>query len=289
MGKAAKRLAASQPSVSKAVSDIERELGVRLLDRTPQGVTATAHGRVLLRRGIGALDELRRGIKDIELLADPAAGEVRVGCPEAVSFGLLTEILSRFYPQHPRVVVSVYPVDNVWREFGLLRGRTVDFLLGAIRKPFTEEDLDAEVLYEDRPFIVSGAAHRLAHRRKIELAELVDEPWVLAGQNLVSSILSEVFQSKGLAFPKIGVRSYSAYARLKVLATDCFVSAESRSGLCFNMDRFSLKVLPVDFATESFQVGIVTLKNRTVRPVVKTFLDCVREVATQLADEQSIL
>ena len=89
MGKAAERLAVSQPSVSKAIADMEHTIGVRLLDRTPKGVECTAYGRALLRRGMGAFDELRQGIKDIESLADPTAGEVRVGCPEAIATGLM--------------------------------------------------------------------------------------------------------------------------------------------------------------------------------------------------------
>jgi DNA-binding transcriptional LysR family regulator len=84
MGKAAERLAISQPAVSKAIADLEHTLGVRLLDRTAAGVMPTAYGRALLKRSVGAFDELRQGIKDMEFLADPTVGEVRIGCPEAI-------------------------------------------------------------------------------------------------------------------------------------------------------------------------------------------------------------
>ena len=66
MGKAAERLAIAQPSVSKAIADLEHIIGVRLLDRTVTGVVPTPYGRALLRRGMGAFDELRQGIKDLE-------------------------------------------------------------------------------------------------------------------------------------------------------------------------------------------------------------------------------
>src|ERR1700759_3942540 len=74
MGKAAERLNVSQPSISKAVADLEDQLGVRLLDRTTRGVETTAHGRALITRGMGAFDELRQGVKEIETLSDPALG-----------------------------------------------------------------------------------------------------------------------------------------------------------------------------------------------------------------------
>ena len=66
MGKAAERLGISQPSVSKAIADVEHTIGVRLLDRTVTGVVPTACGRALLKRSMGAFDELRQGFKDIE-------------------------------------------------------------------------------------------------------------------------------------------------------------------------------------------------------------------------------
>jgi DNA-binding transcriptional LysR family regulator len=283
MGKAAERLALSQPSVSKAVATIEQAVGVRLLDRTPQGVETTAYGRALLRRGSEAFGELNRGIQDIEFLTDPKEGEVRVGCPEAFASGLLTEVLSNFSRQYPRVIVRVYPANNMSREFRLLRDRNVDFLLGAIANPLAEEDLDVEVLYDDRPFIVSGRKNRWAGRRKVELAELVDEPWLLPLDSIFSSVLAEAFQSRGLDVPKMGIRSYCVYQRLSLIATDRFVASMPGTVLRFNVDQFSLKVLPVDFFTRSFQVAVVTLKNRTLSPVVHSFIDCVREATRPLA------
>ena len=284
MGKAAERLALSQPSVSKAISNMEHAIGVPLFDRTPQGVETTAYGRALLRRGSEAFDELNRGIKDIEFLSDPTVGEVRVGCPEAFASGLLTKALANFSRQYPRVIVRAYPANNMSREFRLLRDRNVDFLLGAIASPLAEKDLEVEVLYDDRPFIVSGRANRWAGRRKVELADLVDEPWLLPLESIFSSVLAEAFQSKGLAVPKMGVRSYSVYQRLSLLATDRFISSLPGSVVRFNSDRFSLKVLPVDFDTRFFQVAVVTLKSRTLSPVVQTFIDCVREAARPAHD-----
>jgi len=79
MSKAAERLATSQPAVSRAIADLEYSLGVQLLDRGPRGIVPTPYGRALIRRSIAAFDELRQGVKDIEFLADPTAGEVRIG------------------------------------------------------------------------------------------------------------------------------------------------------------------------------------------------------------------
>src|SRR5258705_11946983 len=71
MHKAAERLATSQPAVSRAIGDLQRPLGVRLLDRSPTGVEPTQYGRAVIKRGLAVFDELRRSGKDIAFLVDP--------------------------------------------------------------------------------------------------------------------------------------------------------------------------------------------------------------------------
>src|SRR6266853_2125778 len=80
MGKAAQRLNISQPAISRSIAELEHALGVRLLDRHPQGIEPTEYGRALLNCGVAVFDDLRQGVKTIEFLADPEAGEVRIGC-----------------------------------------------------------------------------------------------------------------------------------------------------------------------------------------------------------------
>src|SRR5688500_18664182 len=79
MAKAAARLGVSQPAVSEVIAALEHALRVRLFDRSAQGVEPTVYGRALLKRGAAAFDELKQGVKDIEALADPSAGELRIG------------------------------------------------------------------------------------------------------------------------------------------------------------------------------------------------------------------
>jgi DNA-binding transcriptional LysR family regulator len=93
MAKAAVALRISQPSISIQIGDLEHALGVRLFDRTPRGVELTSYGEALLRRGQAAFDELKQGIRDIDFLADPTAGEVRLGCSEPIRPGLLPPIV----------------------------------------------------------------------------------------------------------------------------------------------------------------------------------------------------
>src|SRR5215467_6830171 len=96
MAKAALQLGVSQPAVSKVIADLEYALGVRLLDRSPQGVEPTVFGHALLKRGTAAFDELKQGVRDIEYLADPTTGEVKVACPVGIGNTLMLEIVESF-------------------------------------------------------------------------------------------------------------------------------------------------------------------------------------------------
>src|SRR6267378_2799742 len=88
MGKAAQRLNTTQPNISRSIAELEHTLGVRLLDRHRQGIEPTAYGRALLDCGVAVFDDLRQGVKNIEFLNDPTAGDVRIGsiAPLATSF-----------------------------------------------------------------------------------------------------------------------------------------------------------------------------------------------------------
>src|SRR5499426_1878671 len=117
MAKAGSDLGMSQSAVSQAVAALEHALAVRLLDRTPRGVVPTLYADALIRRGRAAFDELRLGVKDIESLADPTAGEVRIGCSESISAGVLPPIIERLARQYPKMAFEVSPSNAFKLEF----------------------------------------------------------------------------------------------------------------------------------------------------------------------------
>src|SRR6266513_532942 len=107
MSKAAERLGTAQPALSRSIAELEHALGVRLLDRGPRGVEPTDYGRALIKRGVAVFDELRQGIRDIEFLADPTSGELRIGCSESLAAGPVLAVIDRLTRRHPRIVFHV--------------------------------------------------------------------------------------------------------------------------------------------------------------------------------------
>jgi DNA-binding transcriptional LysR family regulator len=213
MAKAAAHLTVSQPAVSDAIANLEAALGVRLLDRSPHGVEPTIYADALLKRGHVVFDELRQGIRDIEFLADPTAGEVRVGCPESLA-PVSSAIIDRLSRCNPGVVVHVTTVQPATLEFRELRERKVDLLLGRMISPsLVDDDIDVEILFEDRLFVVAGARNRWTRHQKIELAELANERWILLPENnALSSLFAQAFRARGLDPPRATVTGISICA-----------------------------------------------------------------------------
>ena len=286
MASAAKHLAVSQPVVSKAIADLEHTLGVRLLDRSRQGIQPTPYGRALLSRGLAAFDELRQGVKEIEFLTDPTAGEVRVGGTPPMVEALLPVVIARLYRRHPRLTIYVTEALSGAALYQDLRERKADFIVGRIVHPTIEKDLSAEVLFDEPMFVVAGRQNRWVRRRRIELAELTNEPWIMPPHNpfgdstLVGALIVETFKSCGLDTPQAAVVSTSISMFHALLTTGPFIAMLPQTTLRFSALRKSMKILPVKLPVRPAPVGFVTLKNRTLNPAARLFIDCVRDVAS---------
>ena len=280
MAKAAKTVGTSQPAISKAIADMEHSLGVRLLDRSPQGVEPTQYGRALIKCGIAVFNELNQGINEIGFLADPTAGELRIGCPDAFAAGMVQVVIDRLLRKHPRITFHI-ETTALYRE---LRERNVELVINRMPGLVAEEDFDAEVLYEDSVVIVAGANSPWARRRKVQLADLVNESWVMPkSDSPLWPSLIKAFHASGLKPPRAAVTVSSFHVRISLLATGRFLSIRPGSTLRFQGKAPLLKALPVELPTNQEPVAIITLKNRTLSPVARLFIEHAREVAKPLA------
>jgi DNA-binding transcriptional LysR family regulator len=288
MGKAATQLAVSQPAISKAIAEMEHTLRVRLLDRTPQGIAPTLYGRALLKWGLAVFDDLRQAVKEIEFLADPTAGEVRIGTTEAMTAGLVPAVIDHLARRHPRIVFIVTPAPTIVMQYHDLRERRVDLVLGRIASRIADDDLNAEVLFDDPLLVVAGANSKLHRRRRIDPSMLGDEPWCLSPRDtFAGSRALEAFRAMGLDAPRPTVESTTSIQLfVSLLATGRFLSLLSGSTLKYSGKRLGVKALRVDLPIEPGPVGILTLKNRTLGPVADLFVAAAREVAKPLARGQ---
>jgi DNA-binding transcriptional LysR family regulator len=282
MSKASERLAVSHPVVSKTISDLEHNLGVRVFDRASHGVEPTAYGQALLQCGAAVFDAMRQGIKQIEFLDDPTSGELRIGCPDIITAGLLPTIIERFSRDYPKVRFHVVHANTAIMQFHELRNRNVELLFGRTPLPVADDDLAVETLF-DEPFVaVAGAQSKWARRRSIELRDLLQEPWVLPPyESAPGALILEVFRTAKLQPPVPSMATLSVQLTTNLIATGSYIGVLPRSVAHYTR-RVGLKILPARLTNQRIAVGTITVKNRTLSPLASLFLDRARKVAAPL-------
>ena len=286
MKKAAALLNTSQPAISRSIADLEHTLGVRLLDRNTQGIEPTEYGRAMLRHGVAAFDELKQGVKNIELLADPGAGEVWIGSSPFIAERLVSAVIKRLSRHYPRIVfhlVTAEETDTLYRD---LHERKIDLLIARRADLFLDEKLGFEPLYDSSFRVVAGSRSPWVRRRGITLADLVNEAWVLLpSESVLGPAYLDIFRASGVAYPRTAVFAALAGVRLNLVATGRFLTIMPISILRFSK-RPEVKVLPIKLQYARVPIGIVTLKKRTLGPVAQLFIETARQVAKPLAQRK---
>jgi len=230
-----------------------------------------------------AFDELKQGVRDIEFLADPTAGDLTIGCADSIAATILRPIMDRFSAKHALVTVRVETIPSPAINDVGLHDRKYDLVLG--RRPMRlvdlPDDLHVEFLFDDRLVVTAGRHTTWARRRKVDLADLADQPWVLPPKerSWTYGFVAEAFRARGLEMPRVSLMTFSLPLVMHALTSGRFITVLPSTVTSLHADAERLKVLPVELPACSWPVEIVTLKNRTLSPVADRFIDCARQFA----------
>jgi DNA-binding transcriptional LysR family regulator len=283
MLKAAQRLNTSQPAVSRSIAELEHVLGVRLLDRSRQGVQPTIYGRALLDCGTAVFDELRQGVKNIEFLADPAEGELRIGASLPAFSGVIPATINRLRREHPRIHVQTNFMSDMRQQQRALRERTLDFVVGRL-PPTPEKDFEAETLFQEGLVVIAGAQNPWLRRRKVRLAELIGEPWLLPpGDSEGGSLVAQAFRASGLELPRNSIATDAVMYLQNLIIGGDFLACYPSSPILLGTIGPGFRVLSVDLPIVPSPFGIIRFKNRTLSPVAERFIACARDVVKPMA------
>jgi DNA-binding transcriptional LysR family regulator len=207
---------------------------------------------------------------------------VRVGSIIPLAASFVSAVVDRLSRCHPRIVfhIEAAHMEPLHRELG---ERNLDLLIAPRLEMVADEQFDFEVLYEQTFAVVAGNRSRWAMQRRIELATLMNEPWTLPPpERALGPIYQKVFRTSGLDYPSATVVTASPEVRLNLLATGRYLSIFPAT---YSTRRLGIKVLPVHLRAAPVPVGIVTLKNRTLSPVVQVFLKHARDIAKNVAKD----
>lgn len=167
--KAATRLRIAQPALSRYVRALEDELGIRLLDRHPQGVSVTAAGARLLERGRRILTEMDELRSEVMAVGDHLAGRVTVGASSTVSHLLFARLTDRIKTDYPGIILDLIE-GSYYRLLEGLDARRFDFAVMVDIEP--RSTLLLTPLATDSLCVFARPGDERFHGQDFELADL---------------------------------------------------------------------------------------------------------------------
>ena len=206
LAKAAQALHVSEPSISVAISKLEDLLGVQLLVRRhARGVTLTSVGRRIHADARGLLKHAVQLQEDAEGLGGAPRGELDLGCFATFAPLYLPALVSGFGAAYPEAHVRLHEGEQDDLVSGILAGRLEFALLYRWDLP---PGIDLTLLKTFQPYVLLPADHPLAYRRRLPLAELVAEPFILLDVSPSRSYFLAIFRAAGLE-PQVAFASSS--------------------------------------------------------------------------------
>ncbi|MGZ3563448.1 MAG: LysR family transcriptional regulator [Vulcanimicrobiaceae bacterium] len=177
--RAAEELSVAQPALSQQIGSLERELGVRLFDRTNRRVSLTAAGTALLARAERIIADVDATAEEMSAFAGGLRGRVLLGTNQSLAEYTLPKILGRFHAKYPLIEIALRE-SLAFEMIAGLRNGTVDLAIGDMGDASAAlRDMRVERLYSDELAIAASTSHPLAGRKRIEIRDLRDERFII--------------------------------------------------------------------------------------------------------------
>lgn len=179
---AARRLGLAQPTVHRAVTQLEQEADRSLFKRMPHGVVATRLCQTVAQAAQLAFAEMDQAAAELAELDGREAGRIVIGALPLARAVLLPQALARFRATRPTLPIIVNDGPYADLLAGLRRGE-IDVIVGALRNPAPVEDVVEERLFDDRLLIIAAPDSPLVGRAGLDPAEIADSQWVVPRAN----------------------------------------------------------------------------------------------------------
>ncbi|KYZ85514.1 LysR family transcriptional regulator [Alloalcanivorax xenomutans] len=279
--KAAERTHLSQPALTRGIQNLEHELGIRLFDRTPQGVVPTAAGQQLINRARRVLFEARGLRRDAALIRNHEMGEVRFGAGSYPSAILLPDVLGTLMSEYPHLQIKVEVND--WAT--LLRKvetEELDFAVVERRTVPHDSALESQPLSKEAAGWYVRRGHPLADGRAVATRDLGDYPLVSVPlpETARNRLKRRLGQSPGEALALSLECNDLVTLREVVTRTDAVLSA-TPSVCRAQVAAGRLVRLNIQDSHQEVELAVARLANRTLSPAAHKALSLIQAWADQ--------
>lgn len=269
----------SQPAATKMLHEIEETLGVTLFDRLPKGMQATVFGESAVIYANMMLADLSKLREKLAAQVEGGIGTIALGSIPTPAPGLLTNTIVAVKSQFPQLKISVL-VDTSDALIQLLEQGKLDVVVGRMTDHAKLEQLNFEVLDNEMLSVVAGRSHPLATERRLSLADLAEQPWVLQPLSTpMRQLLERAFHEAGVSTPKQLVETNSTLLIAALLQSAPMIAILPTAIAMDYASAGTLCILPVQIKFQLEPFGIITRKERLFDPALKHFLSSLRTLA----------
>lgn len=268
------------PAVSKALGDIERALGVKLFERTANGLRPTAYGETVVRHARTVLSTLNQTAEEIRALQTGSAGKVYVGTSPIVVSTLMPKALTLLKQDTPHTNVEIR--ENRMRALvqELQRG-DLDMIVGRLPNKSDTVGLREQVLLSPQTKLVTGPRHPLSGRTKVEWSDLENFPWILPPVgSLLREPIENAFARHGLAMPTNYIETLSNHLIRAYLQFNDAIALHTGDILYPYADVGPINVLPIDLNLVTRPLGALWLDDKPLAPSAMLLLHCLEQVCS---------
>jgi LysR family transcriptional regulator, regulator of abg operon len=264
---AARSLGLAQPAITRGLRDLEKELGVPLLERHGKGVSLNVYGQSFVVRARSILQDVERGREEIGQLQGKSMGKVSLGLSSAVFLSLVPEVYKTFRKSHPDVHLSL--LEGLFPSLEpQLKNGSLDFYIGP--RPLGELDkiYALEFLFHNKRVVVCRRGHPLAKARS--LRELIDAEWIMTGlRQPVEIEFEEQFSVHGLAAPKSVTETLTTLPVATMLASTDALAFLPQQWVNNTIFKDSLQEIPVKEALSGPDIVLIRRSALPLTPLAE--------------------
>ena len=269
---ASRRLHIAQPAISQAVSNLEEEIGVRLLMRVGRGVRLTPEGEVFYAETLRTLAQSRSAVEAAQRAARGEVGMISVGFCGAATYSFLPGLIRRYRAAFPGVKLALKELTPVQQESAFLEG-SIDVGFTRALSPEITNAFHTRFLSSE-PFLAAIPECRPVRSKRMKIADLAGERFVLfhrKGSPVLYDIIIGLCNTQGFS-PTIESEPVSMQTALSLVAADQGVSILPSCALNLRYEGVKmLRILPDEARVDL----ILAWSKESNSTVLKSFLDLV--------------